>query len=359
MLLFCNSIMAEDSCDTSPTPTDSVSHKKKNFIFNAAEKVLTFFSPELDTSYVEPQQYSFTAMVQNTNKFDSYNLSSGDDYSIRIAPESRISFGPYFGWKWIFLGYTFDIGILDVLNGNTDIDFNLNTAAVGINLLYRRMNGYKFKSVTVKNKDYSNLYEGEMFPGFNISMTGLNVYYVLNSKKYSQQAIFNQTNRQLLNAGSWIVGCGYNHHEVTTDWNGFHDNFTQKTGIDFGNETNTFDKIDYTTVSVSGGYGYNWVFAKNWAAGGQAMASLSYIWTDNEATKKSNHQQNMDIKDFFTRNFTIDTSLKAGVVWNNSKWFAGANVLLSNYNYQNNNISANNIFGTVNFYLGYNFSKIK
>ena len=64
---------------------------------------------DIDTSYIEPQRYNFTTMLQNTNTYEVYRIASDKGQSITFAPEANIRIGPYFGWRWIFLGYTVDI----------------------------------------------------------------------------------------------------------------------------------------------------------------------------------------------------------------------------------------------------------
>ena len=48
-----------------------------------------------------------------------------------------------------------------------------------------------------------------------------------------------------------------------------------------------------------------------------------------------------------------------GIVYNNSKWFAGASSIFHTYNYHEKEFSTNSVFGSVNFYVGFNFGKKK
>ena len=60
---------------------------------------------DIDTAYIEPQRYNFTAMIQNTNNFEVYVLNNQQRHHLTLAPEPAIRIGPYLGWRWIFLGY--------------------------------------------------------------------------------------------------------------------------------------------------------------------------------------------------------------------------------------------------------------
>ena len=66
----------------------------------------------LDTTFIEPQHYIFTVMLQATNNYDIYTLRSAapNVQSITFSPDMNLRLGPYFGWKWFFLGYTFELG---------------------------------------------------------------------------------------------------------------------------------------------------------------------------------------------------------------------------------------------------------
>jgi hypothetical protein len=46
-----------------------------------------------------------------------------------------------------------------------------------------------------------------------------------------------------------------------------------------------------------------------------------------------------------------------GIVWNNTRWYAGTSAVFHTYNYSKSQFSTNNMFGNVNFYVGFNFGK--
>jgi hypothetical protein len=58
-------------------------------------------------------------------------------------------------------------------------------------------------------------------------------------------------------------------------------------------------------------------------------------------------------------NFNIDGIGRFGVVWNNNKWYAGASAIVRAYNYHKSRFAANNIFGSLNIYAGFNFGPRK
>ena len=65
----------------------------------------------VDSSYIEPQHYNYALMLQNTNTYEMYTIGFGNGQRVTLAPEPTYRIGPYFGWRWVFLGYTLDFSI--------------------------------------------------------------------------------------------------------------------------------------------------------------------------------------------------------------------------------------------------------
>lgn len=322
---------------------------KKKWITRAFEWVDGIVSPPVDTTYIETQKYNWAVMLQGTMAIDKYTVYSADEYNISFTQKNKIRVGPYFGWRWLFFGYTFDVALNNIDNGSTDFNFNLYSSAFGINLMYRKIKDYRIDHISIKGKDYTEDFKNSNLPGLNIESQGINLYYVLNHKKYSHQATYSQTNRQIKNAGSVIVGGGFDHHRMTQDANALNNeinNILKEEEIP--DDIHLVNEINYSTVSIAVGYGHNWAFAKNWAVGGQIIAFGSYMWSNTNTITNDN---------FVNRHLTADLSLRLGLVWNNSRWFAGANAIANSYNYHSENFLASNNFGTVNVYVGYNFGK--
>ena len=75
---------------------------------------------KVDTTYIEPQRYNYAFMIQNTNTYELYRIQSNLGYSVTFAPNMSLRVGPYFGYRWIFIGYTIDVTHLyDEVNDRT------------------------------------------------------------------------------------------------------------------------------------------------------------------------------------------------------------------------------------------------
>lgn len=53
----------------------------------------------------------------------------------------------------------------------------------------------------------------------------------------------------------------------------------------------------------------------------------------------------------------IDGTARFGIVWNNTRWYAGTSAILHAYNYRRSQFSTNNLFGNINIYAGFNFGR--
>ena len=112
-----------------------------------------------------------------------------------------------------------------------------------------------------------------------------------------------------------------------------------------------FNRIKYSDYSLGVGYGYNWVFAKNWVSNLSLLPGIGY--------KKSKIDDN-DFKDaHWIEDINFNLITRAAVVYNNSKYFVGASFVMHTYDYRKPSLSVTNSFGTLRIYAGFNFWKRK
>ena len=226
-------------------------------------------------------------------------------------------------------------------NGNS-FELSLYSPKFGLDLMYMK-SGNDFK--IHKAKGFDNAlppgYSVE-FNGLNIDVKGANVYYMINNKKFSYQSAYSQTTVQRVSCGSGIIGLSVSTHNLHFDY--------EKLPIEIlsnMNEDMKIKHIKYTNVSLSAGYTYSWVFARNFLANVSATPIIAY-----KVTKSSS--LNNPESGFF-KNFNIDLLLRAGVVYNNGKYFVGSSFVGRNYGYKQKGFSLNNGYGTLQVYAGFNF----
>ncbi|MCH4147295.1 MAG: DUF4421 domain-containing protein [Prevotella sp.] len=336
--------------------TDNDSVPKKQGLFCTLYEFVKDFT-HVDSAYIEPQKYNFTVMLQNTNNFEAYWLSSKSGQKISFAPKPSIKMGPYVGWRWVFLGYTIDFSHLNEGSKKQDLTLSLYSNQVGVDIFYRQTgNDYKIRYMDLGPNVNTKPLENASFGGLQSSIKGFNLYYIFNHHKFSYPAAYSQSTRQKRSAGSFLAGIGYTRHSLQVDWSKLDDLVKEKLGSDIAetqlDSSLQFGRIHYSDSSVSGGYAYNWVFAHNWLIDLSLSMALAYKRT----TGDMDHRL-FSLRDFTLKNFNLDGVGRFGIVWNNSRWYAGANAIFHSYNYRKSQFSTNTYFGSVNIYVGFNFGR--
>ncbi len=355
--------IADTLCHKQDTVAETKNKRHTTFLRRIGNGLCTFaknFS-EVDTNYIEPQGYKFQAMVQNISTYELYRITTPKGNDFTFSPQPSIKIGPYVGWSWIFLGYTFDLKHISNGDKKKELDLSIYSLQIGIDLFYRKTGtDYKISRMYLDPERTVNTQQmrGTAYDGIDVSIKGANLYYIFNHKKFSYPAAFNQSSIQRRSCGSALCGIGYTHHSLSIDWEKLHTIVTNKLGSDVANKymdkNLKMKKIKYTDVSLSGGYAYNWVFARGWLAAASLSMALGY----KRSYSDTNHET-FTFKDFSFHNFNLDGVGRFGIVWNNMRWFAGASTIIHTYNYNKPNFSTNNIFGSLNIYAGFNFGRIK
>lgn len=322
--------------------------KAIDFTQHAIDGTRRFINERLDTKdtlYISPNLYNWSFMVQYSNNYEYYRFATDDGLqSITFRPENANKVGLYLGWRWIFLGWSFDITENSLKN---DFNFSFYTSKVGIDLFYRTRNkGYIIK-------DYNGFYDanGEKkhiynrhFDDISTHQQGVNVYYIFNNKHFSYPAAYSQTTNQRISCGSFILGFNYSKQSFNIKY----DNIDSGIREDL-NPALMFNEVNYRDYSINFGYTYNWVFAKDFLANFSLTPAIGYKNTSFKLEKSSE----------FIKNINFDLITRAAVVYNNSRYYIGASFVSHSYSYRKQNLSIDNGFGTLNLYMGINVFKRK
>ena len=307
----------------------------------------------LQKDYIEPQHYEFTVMMQVTRTFESFILGSNGQ-SIMFAPDGQTKVGPYFGWRWFFFGYTFDIKNIGFSQGGLRKEFDLSiySSQVGVDLFYRRTgNDYKIRDAKLGYGIDGELLDGVPFAGVNVGITGVNAYYIFNHGRFSYPAAFSQSTVQKVSCGSWMAGLGYTKNSLDFDYEKLQTIANtrlapQTVAID---SSLMFKSAKYYDISASCGYAYNWVFAPRWLFCASGQLALAYKQSSGE-TLERNHSESFS----FTK-ISPNFIGRFGLVYNTMRWYAGASAIVRSNYYFESRFSTNNTFGSMNVYVGYNF----
>lgn len=304
----------------------------------------------VDTNYISPNRFNLAFMLEHSTWYEHYRLGSRENerpQSINFSPNMGMKLGVYFGWRWIFLGYTFDIE--DLFGGNknkadkTEMSLNIYSSKFGVDLYYRKT-GSDFKLRSANGFNLSSPFKEQDFSGLKSKIKGLNGYWIFNHRKFSYPAVYSQSTNQRKSAGSFMAGFSYSQHAIYFD-------YTQLPN-ELKNDLNTnlrFNKVKYSDYSLGFGYGYNWVLKKNWTANLSLLPGIGFKKAIIDDVKYNDSHWIKDI------NFDLLT--RAGITYNNSKYFIGASLVMHSYDYRKTNLSVTNSFGTLRIYAGFNFWK--
>ncbi len=324
----------------------------------------------IDTTSVERIGYNFTAMLQATQNYEFYTIGSRD-YASRLAfqqhPDYRI--GPYFGWRWLFLGYTFDVtnlGRHSVKKGRK-FEFSIYTSMLNFDLIWRKTGSDFFlRRVSGLGEEARSL-EGSDTRFIDASIIGANIYYNFNHRRFSSPAVFSQSTIQRRSAGSWQLGLGVTHHDIHYDYSALPEQLFAHTDND--DTYRSLERLKYIDYSITGGYAYNWVFLRGWCLGVSLTPAIGYKRTSAKTvivapdaepeTKPYDSGFRNKLDEIFRRrgNINFDITGRMGLIYNTGRWFAGAFAVIHNYNYVGGGLQFSNTFGTANVCVGFYFQK--
>ena len=325
---------------------DSVPPPKPSAFKRAIKKFMNF--SDFDTLYISPNRYNYALMATHFSNFEYYSVTSEfpQPQKLSFSPNPHNKIGLYFGWRWIFLGWSVDIDDIyrktNRKNKGTEFDLSLYSSKLGVDIFYRRTgNNYKIHKIRGFYDEIPSDYS-EDFSGLKVDIKGLNLYYIFNNRKFSYPAAFSQSTNQRRNAGTFIAGFSISKHNLDFDYQQLPAYIQER--MNPGMKVN---KIKYTNANISFGYAYNWVFARNCLACLSLTPAIAYKASDVDA-------ETQEGKAWYSK-FNLDFLLRAGVVYNNGKYFVGTSFVGKNYNYHRNNFSLDNGFGTLLVYVGFNF----
>ena len=306
----------------------------------------------VDTTFISPNLYNLAFMLEHSSWYEYNRLGSNSnngEQSISFSPNANFKLGVYFGWRWIFLGYSFDVK--DIFGGHknkakkTEMALNLYSSKFGVDLYWRKT-GSDFKIRSYNGFQLNTPTKNMDFNGFQSNIKGLNAYWIFNYKRFSYPAAYSQSTNQRKSAGSLMAGFSYSQHNISFDY----DKLPTEMRDQLHNAL-LFKKVKYSDYSLCLGYGYNWVFAKNWVSNLSLLPAIAY--------KKSKINDTPQPHTHWIKDINFDLITRASIVYNNSKYFAGAALVMHTYDYRKEDFSLTNTFGTLRIYVGLNFWKKK
>lgn len=195
-LLFSLSLQAQSEekalSTNDSTRIDSTTVTQSSPFKRAIKKFMNF--SDFDTLYISPNRYNYALMATHFSNFEYYSVTSEQPQpqKLSFSPNPHNKIGLYFGWRWIFLGWSVDVDDIyrktNRKNRGTEFDLSLYSSKLGVDIFYRRTgNNYKIHKIRGFSEDIPSNYS-EDFSGIKVDIKGLNLYYIF-IYKYLQPII--------------------------------------------------------------------------------------------------------------------------------------------------------------------------
>ena len=313
---------------------------------------------EVDTNYIAPNRYHACAMLLGEKRYSFYSLSArdadGNKQELRFSPDTPFRVGPYVGFSLLFLGYTFNMGARGSSLDRSSLYLSLYSQFIGVDFYYEAdANNYRLKSAKGFGDSNANNIRNVSFSGMSTYFMNLHVYYLFNNKHFSYPAAYSQSTVQKRSTGGFILGFNYTHENVKFDYTKLPSSLLyDEKGNPLMLDALKVGTVHYRDYSISAGYGYNWVFGKNFLANFTFSPTCGYNFSKGEKFNATEKLFDLDA-------LNLDFITRASVVWNNSRYFAGVSFVSHTYSYKKPMFSIRNSLITTSFYAGFNFLKKK
>lgn len=265
------------------------------------------FFNSYDSTYVVGTGSKFNVKFKTDSWGDHYLFELENDTRINMVSDASTAMGAYLTYLAVSVGY--DINISRYFNGNAKsrkrFNFAFNCALFGADMyIYDNNIG-----TTITRFGHRGAPDKVHIPfkGLDNKAFGLDLYYFLNNKRYSQAAAFNFSKIQRRSQGSWYFGFTYLNEKYNFNFSSLDDELRQQLPGRW-NDYTYHVKVKNYFLKV--GYGYNWVLGRHWMIGvsESPMAGI----------------RNGVVNDTNTRNtFGAYNVLRVSTVYNRGNLFAG------------------------------------
>lgn len=281
---FCNLVLAQE---------------KKNWVLRNLGKLGAFIDTMtvrgIDPSYIEVPQKPWQLILRyNTNdmhmtsrtKIDQEQLAArgleGElNWETTIKPMATTSVGAWIGYRGYGLGYSYSFN----KQQGQDFAFSATGSNYSVSIHLRR---FKTSEMGVHVWGYDEdgtvdeTFDGESFDPLTIHTTMVNGFYMLNSKRFSHAAAYDQSVIQRRSAGSLVLGAAwfYQSLDYVSNLNAMLIQYVDNIG-----------RIQVYEGSLTVGYAYNWVPVKNLLVNVTALPMITFF---NQA-KTHLYESNYDV----------------------------------------------------------------
>lgn len=222
------------------------------------------FFNSYDSTYVVGTGSKFNVKFKTDSWADHYLFELENDTRINMVSDASTAMGAYVTYLAVSVGY--DINISRYFSGNTKsrkrFNFAFNCALFGADMyIYDNNIGTTITRFGHRgNPDKVHI----PFKGLDNKAFGLDLYYFLNNKRYSQAAAFNFSKIQRRSQGSWYFGFTYMNEQYNFNFSSLDEDLKQQLPGRWNDYTYNVKVKNYF---LKVGYGYNWVLGRHWMVG--------------------------------------------------------------------------------------------
>ncbi len=262
-----------------------------------------------DTTYVASTGYKFNAKVVSESWLDGYSFRMPSNKYVLMHSDPSTSIGLYLTYLAVSAGY--DVNLSKLLNG---VDRSRQRLRFGFNCMLFAAEIYLVKNdVGTTIKRFGDYHDPEHlnlpFNNINNNTWGIDAYYFFNHKRYSEAAAFNFSRLQRRSQGAFYTGLSIYTQKLDFDFSSLPSDLLQQIEPYLHNMHYMVHTHNY---ALRLGYGYNWVFARNWNLGvsESPIIGIRKGFVNSDIEKVS---------------FSLYNRLKLSVVWNSpdSRLFFG------------------------------------
>lgn len=244
-----------------------------------------------DTTYVSGTGKRWKARILNDDWVDSYALNLDKKLSMRMLSDIYCNLGAYLQYMAVSIGYTIDVSnIMGNKKANhKKMEFGFNCARFNVDAYYSENTGGTYLRTFGKYKD-GHLFKSR-FHGLTLYKFGVDAYYFLNNRRYSQGAAYNFSKIQRKSAGSFIAGFSYSNLNASLDFSTLDPKLEPFLTI----APNKY-RFHYNNYCLLLGYGFNWVITPKLLFNITAMPTIGIANCYEDSVEGSGNLLSLNIK---------------------------------------------------------------
>ena len=194
-----------------------------------------------------------TSMV-SAEKMAMLGINGVSNTEVSFNPRLSTSIGVWLGYRGYGLGYSFSI----TGNNGRNLALSVSGYNYGLNLRLRKFTTDRLDAHMWGNDEFGpyDLYEKDAMAFDDISVNSLifDGYYLLNGKRFSYSAAYDQSVKQIRSAGSFVAGAMWFHTSF---------NMSQWLNAPLVQLMSNIGRVKIDEGALGMGYAYNWVPVKN------------------------------------------------------------------------------------------------